>query len=159
VSDSTPPRRPVCRASRALCATLAVLSALAALAVCAACSSAGELDRTTVTVGDASLEVWVADTLAARDAGLEQVPRIEQGEGMLFVWDEAGVRSFAIKDVDYAVDLIFVSADGRVSEIVRLEQERDESATSSQPARWAIEATAGWARYAGVEVGDEFAIE
>jgi len=159
VSGRAPFRRPVPRVSGALRAALAVLSAFAVLTICAACSSAGELDRTTVTMGGASLDVWVADTRAARDEGLQQVPRLEHGEGMLFVWDEAGIRSFAIKGVDYAVDLVFVSADGRVSEIVQLKQGGAESATSTRPARWAVETSAGWARYAGVEVGDEFAIE
>jgi len=86
----------------------ALLIAACAAGALAGCSSP-DLERGTVRVGETSLAVWIADTAQEREAGLQAVPDISDSEGMFFVWDEPGVRSFAIKDVDYAVDLIFSS--------------------------------------------------
>ena len=49
---------------------------------------------------------------------LKQLPHavgydaISEGEGMLFVWDEPADRVFEIKDVEYALDVIFIAEDG-----------------------------------------------
>jgi uncharacterized membrane protein (UPF0127 family) len=98
--------------------------------------------------------VEVADTTAERSRGLMHRRTMAEGWGMLFVYPGEEQRAFWMKNTLIPLDIIFVSGAGRVVHIVRnatpqtLERRR-----SNQPARYAVEVTAGVAKSAGVEVG------
>ena len=126
----------------------------AVLVLLSACGQ--DLARKTVTVGQQDLEVWIADTEQDRSQGLMAVPRLDSDEGMLFVWEDPGLGAFAIKDVDYALDVAFVAEDGRIVTIESLTPGGPERAESRTAYLWAIETRAGWFEEKGVAEGDTF---
>ena len=133
---------------------VALFATGAMLVLLSACGP--DLARKTVVVGQQELEVWIADTEQDRAEGLMAVPRLDDDEGMLFVWEDPGFGAFVIKDVDYALDVAFVAEDGRILAIESLAPGGPERAESRKAYLWAIEARAGWFEEKGVAEGDTF---
>jgi hypothetical protein len=107
-----------------------------------------------VLVGPHSLDVVaVADTHAERSQGLQGRTPLGSDEAMLFVWADQGPRTFAIKSVDYDLDVIFISSDWRVTEVLPLSPEGPTRARGSIPAQRALEVRSGWAARHDVEAG------
>lgn len=122
-----------------------VLASFVTLALFAtACSSVSAPDHVTIDGHRIDL-VAVADNETERSRGLQDRERLGPDEGMLFVWDDAAPRPFAIKDVDYALDVIFIAEDGRVTEVLPLAPDGPFEASGTLPARWVVEVEAGWA--------------
>jgi len=132
------------------CRLLGVLTLLTCLI--AGCAPAG-MSRETIILGGHELDVWVAESPSQHIAGLQAVPRIEEGEGMLFVWDDVDGRVFEIKDVEYPVDVIFVDIEGRVVDIDTIEPTGEAVASSEQDIFVVVEVVGGWAEANGVAEG------
>ncbi len=80
----------------------------------AACS-AGPAETITITVGDETLEVWVADTAEARSQGLSGLDELPEGvDGMLFVWNDVAPRNFTMKDTLMPLDIWWFDAEHRL---------------------------------------------
>lgn len=125
-------------------------------------------DRATVRVVDengtvlATVEARIADTPTERYRGLSDAEDLPAGEGMLFVFPQADERAFVMREMDFALDIVFVGADRRVNSI--------RSAPAPPPnasdlrryrgrAKWVLEVPRGWAARHGVEPGDRVRIE
>jgi uncharacterized protein len=68
-----------------------------------------------ITVGDITLRVWVADEPAERQRGLMEVESLPSGvDGMLFVWDEPGLRWFHMENTLIPLDIWWFDGDGRL---------------------------------------------
>lgn len=157
-------RRTGASRATAVVGVLAFASATAAVVlvfavVLTGCASGTLTDTTHVTVGGHELTVEVADSLAEQSRGMTGRRTPDDGEGMLFVWDDYGPRAFTISTVSYDLDVIFIDEDGRVSEILPLSPDGPTDAQGSYPARYVLEVRGGWAERQGVEPGDEFSIE
>jgi uncharacterized membrane protein (UPF0127 family) len=126
-----------------------------ALALVLAGCAPEELARERIALDDALIGVWVAETPAQRSEGLQAVPPIIDGEGMLFVWDEPGDRVFEIKDVSYEIDVIFVAPDRTVVDVDTIGPEGEQTASSGQDVMWVVEVPGGWAAANGVAEGSE----
>ena len=74
---------------------------------------------TTVTIGDATVQVEVESTEAAREQGLSGRTSLAEGSGMLFVFPQPGKYGFWMKDMHFALDMIFADASGRIVTIVQ----------------------------------------
>jgi uncharacterized membrane protein (UPF0127 family) len=73
--------------------------------------------RTEVTViapNGNKLAFEVADTAEAREQGLSGRTGIQGNDGMLFVFDEPGRYGFWMKDMQFAIDMVWVNDDGIV---------------------------------------------
>jgi uncharacterized membrane protein (UPF0127 family) len=123
------------------------------------CAQDPELEQATIRIEGAQLDVLVAETPDQLSEGLQAVEEISEGEGMLFVWDEPADRVFEIKDVEYALDVIFIAADGRVVGIERLEPGSSDVASAGEPVLWVVETRAGWAEDAGVIEGSRLTLD
>jgi uncharacterized membrane protein (UPF0127 family) len=93
----------------------------------AAGSDAQQLDRLfprstlQIATPDAKLhkiDVWVADNDARRARGLMFVEQLADGAGMLFIYPEPQTISMWMKNTHVSLDMLFVSADGRVHRVV-----------------------------------------
>lgn len=113
----------------------------------------------TVRIGAAATHPLVADTLVEQSQGLQGHSGSDIERGMLFVWDDEGIRRFAIKAVDRPLDLIYLDADGTVLEAGSLSPRGPKEFTSAQPARYVLEIEAGWAEDNGVKPGDRARID
>jgi uncharacterized membrane protein (UPF0127 family) len=92
------------------------------------------------------LQVAISDLEKAR--GLMGVARLEEAEGMAFLYDEDGEMSFWMKDTLTDLDIAFVARDGTVLEV------RTMTTSVTKQARFAVEMRAGWFRDFGVKPGD-----
>ena len=121
------------------------------------------LPKVNITLGDVPLEVEVAGTSAEREKGymFREEPK---DSAMLFVWPNADFRSFHMKNVSFDLDIAFIDAGGQIFQIMRMEAFRIQrpneppSYLSIRPAKYALEAPAGWCQSHKVEVGTQVKI-
>ncbi len=67
-------------------------------------------------MGDETLQVWVADTADERSQGLRGVAELPTGiDGMLFIWDEVGPRTFTMEDTAMPLDIWWFDSDRRLA--------------------------------------------
>jgi hypothetical protein len=133
------------RSGRTALAAAVLAPALLCLAACVSAPVAQ------ISVGEHELAVEVADSPSERSRGLQGREPLGPDEGMLFTWSDAAPREFAIKEVGYDLDVIFVGPDGRITEILPLSPDGPTEANGTLPARWVVEVRSGWA--AGHDVG------
>lgn len=106
------------------------------------------------------LTVSVAETFSERYVGLSRTGSLGADEGLLFVYDEAGSKSIAMRNMDFALDVLFVSADGEITRIETLDAPDSLFAyyltyeSTSGPGRFVVEANAGWSDAHGASAGD-----
>ncbi len=67
--------------------------------------------RAAVKIGDREFAAEVADTPARRAKGLSGRASLPENEGMLFVFEEPGNHGFWMKDMKFAIDIIWIKGD------------------------------------------------
>ena len=86
--------------------------------------------------------------------------KLEEAEGMAFLYDEDGEMSFWMKNTLIDLDIAFVGRDGTVLEVRTMTAGETETTTSvTKQARFAVEMRAGWFRDFGVKPGDKVNLE
>lgn len=65
------------------------------------------------------IHATVASTTEALARGLSGRPPLPKDSGMLFVFSDAGIYGFWMKDMDFPIDVIWINSDKKVSGIVR----------------------------------------
>ncbi len=141
---------------------LIVIAALASLG--AACeprspdteNSAGGLDarfdrEALIVVSDDGREhrfdVYIASDFEQQRRGLMFVRKLPEMSGMLFVYDNPGVRAMWMKNTYIPLDMVFARADGSVSSVIHdTIPQTLESHSSIEPVRYVLELNAGTAR-------------
>lgn len=124
--------------------------------------SYGAYDRTTVTVEeDTSVEVLVADTAYKRYVGLSRMEDLGEGEGMLFVHRREGEHAYVMRDMAFPLDLIFIDADGRITEIhhAPVPAEGEASPRYTGVGKYVLEVDLGFADEHGLRPGDHVRID
>jgi hypothetical protein len=102
----------------------------------------------------ASVTVEIAETEPARTRGLQERPGLASGTGMLFLYDEPRPLVFWMRNTPVSLDIIFVGADGRVSNVAaRTTPLSERRLESSGPALCVVEVPAGFADRAGIRSG------
>ncbi len=97
--------------------------------------------------------------------GLGDRDSLPDDRGMLFVFSQAGGHAFWMRGMLIAIDIIWISAEGRVVDIQTAEPEPgvpDQDLTRYRPsadALYVLEVRAGLAAEKGVQAGDEAQIE
>jgi hypothetical protein len=147
----------------------AATAALLALAPAVACASKKGTDsavprpRVVVeTSGGArhAVEVELARTEPERRQGLMNRASLPEDAGMLFIFDDASVQSFWMKNTLIPLDMLFIDDDGRIVGIVeRAEPRTLTERTVGKPSRYVLEVNGGWCRAHGVRAGDRVRFE
>lgn len=88
-----------------------------------------EFPRGMVKIDGVLLQVQIADTKPLQTRGLMFQEKLPYDQGMLFVFEEEGVRSMWMLNMQFALDLIWVDSEGNVVHI-----EKD-----TQPCKSALE--------------------
>lgn len=124
-----------------------------------------EDDWATVTISDGSettlavVEAEIAATDEERYTGLSDHDSLDKDEGMLFVYESEAERGFVMRDMDFPIDIIFISADRRITTIYEAPVEDDQSDLTEYrgPAQWVLEVSRGYA--ADNEIDDSDYVE
>jgi uncharacterized membrane protein (UPF0127 family) len=142
-----------CASRRRVTVARLTATALITAVVATGCSGSPE-ERLEIRLDGVPVEVVVAETAAERLRGLQGSDPLGDGEGMLFVWEESGSRTFAMKDVSFPIDVIFFDESLQVSAIEPLDPGDTRRVTSPGPAPYVLETAQGWADEAGISIGD-----
>lgn len=108
-----------------------------------------------VIVGGQVVEVELADTASERAEGLSRVKKLAEGRGMLFIFEQPKRPAFWMRDMRFAVDIIWIDANQRVVDITpRLSPATyPEVFRPTQAVQYALEVNSGFAADHGVTMG------
>ena len=113
-----------------------------------------------LTLPDGSkVETGVASTPQLKALGLTFRNDLPDDRGMLFVFTDAGSKTIRMKNVFISLDIVFLDADMRITNIYNHvphsgpDQPEDEIAKVSAPASFVLELAAGKAMKSGLKPG------
>lgn len=113
-------------------------------------------DRTETVLG--AVSVTIADTAQERFTGLSETASLGPNEGMLFVYEFEGQRTFVMRNMSYPLDIIFVAPNGTITTIHHAETEpntpNSELTGYSGSAQYVLEVNRGYTNETGVDEGD-----
>lgn len=117
-------------------------------------------DRVTIEggFGRAGFQVQVADEPAEWRQGLMGVPSMGTLQGMLFVYDEPGPRSFWMANTLIPLDILFADASGTITRVHENAVPLDEtSIPGGEEVQFVLEVNGGLAARLGIAAGDRMA--
>lgn len=98
--------------------------------------------------------IWVADTDPRRARGLMFVKQLDADAGMLFIYPTSQPIAMWMKNTFIPLDMLFVSAEGRVVKVVEHTKPHSlKTIESEQPVRAVVELNAGTARKLHISAG------
>jgi uncharacterized membrane protein (UPF0127 family) len=120
----------------------------------------------TVTIGGASFTVDLADTPEKRFQGLSGREVLEEGTGMLFVFQEERQHTFWMKDMRFPLDMIWITAECAIADIIAdvPNPPPDQidgvlpTYSPSAPGTFVLELNAGVAASSGLQTGDQMSL-
>ncbi|GHU79849.1 hypothetical protein FACS189462_5600 [Spirochaetia bacterium] len=107
-----------------------------------------------VGAGPVSMEVELARTDQEHSQGLMHRKNLEDGKGMLFIFERDQIMSFWMKNTLIPLSIAFIASDGRIIEIKDMEPLNETPVRSSRSVRYALEVPQGWFSRAGIGIGD-----
>ena len=113
-------------------------------------------DTHTMQIGNVPMRVGIAETEEERVQGLSGQQSLGDVSGLLFIFPVADYHGVWMKDMRFAIDVIWISEDLRVVDISRnlLPQSYPKIFRPSQPAKYAVETDVLFAETFGIKVGD-----
>ncbi len=108
-----------------------------------------------LTTGMHRIEAEVASNAGDRATGLMHRPSMPAHRGMLFVFPEAGVQCFWMKNTLIPLSIAFLDDEGRIVQIADMQPQSLDNHCSSKPVRLALEMNAGWFRSRGLAAGNK----
>lgn len=127
----------------------------------------------TVKIGDTSIKVEAANSDAERQKGLSERSSLDKDSGMLFVINNKAIPTFWMKDMKFAIDIIWIlssSGDVKEGEIIQI----DKNALAPPPGTsdnklklyspksavdYVLEVNSGFSDSNNIKVGDSVLIE
>jgi uncharacterized membrane protein (UPF0127 family) len=104
---------------------------------------------------DRTFNVWLANTDARREQGLMYVKSLSPTQGMLFVFDQADVLSFWMKNTYIPLDIIYIGTDHKVVRIIENAAPLSlEPLSSRSRANEVLEIGGGMSQQLGLQIGD-----
>ena len=102
----------------------------------------------------------VADTKSSRELGLSGRQKMEDNEGLLFIFDTPGRYGFWMKDMLFSLDIIWINKDGVVVEIERnvKPESYPKAFINASPATYVLEINEGEAEKKGLFIGSKVKI-
>lgn len=130
-------------------------AALVAAVGCDRTPSGPAVTITTATGEEALVSVEIADSPDERRTGLMYRTDLEPDEGMLFLFEEEGDRTFWMKNTPTPLDMIFIGTDGRIVGIREDTEPYSERPVGvDRPSRAVLEVPTGFVARHDIEAGD-----
>ena len=133
-----------------------VLMALAGMSLSVAQAQDGpqlNLNRIKISAGMHQIDTQLAMTPQERQIGLMNRPSMPNHEGMLFVFEEAGVQCFWMKNTLLPLTAAFVADDGTIVNLADMKPQVLDSHCSKKPVRYVLEMNQGWFAKRGIKPG------
>ncbi len=118
-----------------------------------ACAAAQAAPTIELSAGMHRIEAEVANNNADRATGLMNRPSMPMHRGMLFVFPEAAVQCFWMKNTLIPLSIAFLDDAGKIVQIADMQPQSLDNHCSAKPVRFALEMNAGWFRSRGLSAG------
>jgi uncharacterized membrane protein (UPF0127 family) len=105
------------------------------------------------------MTVEIARDQAQRTQGLMYRKSLDDGKGMLFIFEKDQVLSFWMKNTAVPLSIAYISSNGKILEIQDMEPFSTRSVHSKRSVRYALEVPLGWFSRAGISTGDSLILE
>ena len=112
-----------------------------------------DLPRTRLQAGMHQIDAQVAATPMQRSIGLRFRKEMPPHEGMLFVFEQAGVQCFWMKNTLLPLTAAFVADDGTIVNLADMKPQSLDSHCSTKPVRYVLEMNQGWFAKRGIKAG------
>jgi uncharacterized membrane protein (UPF0127 family) len=103
-----------------------------------------ELPRVKIQAGMYQINAQVASTHEQRAVGLMNRPDMPQHEGMIFVFEQAQVQCFWMKNTLMPLTAAFIADDGSIVNLADMKPQTTDSHCSERPVRFVLEMKQGW---------------
>ncbi len=120
--------------------------------------------KSILQVRDKSFEIELADTASTRSRGLSGRDNLADNQGMLFIFDKPASYGFWMKDMKFAIDIVWLSGNQIIGFSENLQPEPQKSVFSLPiyypPANIdkVLEINAGAVRKFGLQIGDKISL-
>lgn len=113
-----------------------------------------------VIIGSSTVQASIADSMSEQIKGLSDTPALPEGIVKLFAFGTEGEHSIWMKDMNYAIDIIWVAKAGNIVHLKEnaTPESYPESFASPKPAWYVIEAPAGFVTKQDIKIGDEVVV-
>ena len=125
------------------CITGCLLSSFLTLSAGAQGMPQTQLQRTTLNAGMHLIQVQLAQDFEQRQIGLMWRKEMPQNEGMLFVFEQASVQCFWMRNTLLPLTAAFVADDGTIVNLADMKPQSDDSHCSKKPVRFEMPAKNG----------------
>jgi uncharacterized membrane protein (UPF0127 family) len=115
--------------------------------------SASTLPIKKLSAGMHVIQAEIAATPESRTTGLMFRKALAPNHGMLFVFDQANVQCFWMRNTFIPLSIAFLQDDGTIVNIADMTPQSDQSHCSSKPVRLALEMDQGWFASRGMTAG------
>ena len=123
-------------------------------------------ENTQVTVKDLAIKAKIADEPKEQQTGLADYSSLGLDEGMIFVFDQSKRHTFWMKDMDFAIDIIWIDEAKKIVDIapnVPPEPNKNEKElTRYKPksdAKYVLEINAGISALHNLQISDQVSFE
>ena len=113
-----------------------------------------QLDVSAITIAEHTIQVEVADESHERQLGLMHRTKMDSNAGMIFVYKDAQIRSFWMKNTYIPLSIAYVDSSCKVVHITDMTPLNTKGVSSNVPVQFALEMNQGWFDVKGVGVGD-----
>ena len=127
----------------------------------------------TVKIGNASIKTEVADSDAKKQKGLSGRSSLDKNSGMLFIMNNKVIPTFWMKDMKFAIDIIWIlssSGDVKDGKIVQIDKNVEPQTGSTPDSKlklyssksavdYVLEVNSGYSDLHNIKVGDSLLIE
>ena len=118
-----------------------------------------DLRRAKLSLGVHQITAQVAQTPNQRSTGLMFRKEMPQTEGMLFIFEQAGMQCFWMKNTLLPLTAAFVADNGEIVNLVDMQPHSEAPHCSTKPVRYVLEMNQGWFAKKGVKAGAKLAGE
>ena len=114
-----------------------------------------DLPKIKLSAGMHLIDTQVASTPDQRATGLMFRQEMPQGEGMLFVFEEATPQCFWMKNTLLPLTAAFIADDGTIVNLANMKPQTTDSHCSAKPVRYVLEMNLGWFEKKGLKTGSK----
>lgn len=145
------PLRETCGFSRGLLLVIAVAAFFGS--TFAQAQPQPQLPTIQLSAGMHAIRAEVADNFVTRMTGLMHRQSLGANDGMLFVFEDAGIQCMWMKNTLVPLSVAYISDDGSIVNIADMKPLSEESHCAKAPVRFALEMNRGWFESRGIRPG------